>query len=89
MADVKKSEIVEAVTVSAKPTDTAVEYGKIIASMKKSREKISNDIEINDMRELIIKNTAELLAIRAIRDRKLREKISKTQMIMNKFKKIL
>jgi hypothetical protein len=87
MTDAKKTEIVE--TVQVKPSDTPAEYGKLIVQLKKSKEKISRDIEVPECNELIIRNTAELVAVRAIRDQKIRGKISQTQMIMNKFKKVI
>jgi hypothetical protein len=91
MADTNKSEIVE--TVPAKQiVDQAAEkaeYTKLIVSIKKSKEKITRDIKVEDSRELVIRNTAELVAVRAIRDKKNSGKIKKTQSVLNKFKKLV
>lgn len=83
MSDTKKSEVVE-----TKTTDVAVENGKLICQIRKAKEKISRDLEVTPS-ELVIRNTAELVAIRAIRDTKNREKIGKTQRLMSKFRGFL
>ena len=70
-------------------SDSSLEYGKLIQKMKKAKEKISTDIEIADMSELIIKNVSELMAVRAIRDKKLKEKRNSTQSLLNKFRSVL
>jgi hypothetical protein len=85
--ETKKPEIVE--SAPAKPSDIAIENGKLVALINKAKEKISHDIEIKDRRELVIRNTAELVAVRAIRDQRNHEKIGKTQRLLNKFKSVL
>lgn len=81
------TQIVEKVTI--KQMDNPQEYGRVIAAIRKSKEKITRDIEINALEELVIRNTAELIAIRAIRNKKNKEKITKTQRVMNKFKNLV
>jgi hypothetical protein len=83
----QKAEIVERVTI--KTQGDATEYSRVISGVKKSKDKIIRDIEITDITELVVRNVAELVAVRAIRDKKNREKISKTQSIINKFKSLV
>lgn len=89
MADTNKTEVEIVTSKPVADNNERVEYGKLIVQIKKSKEKISHDVEIADMRELVVRNTAELLALRAIRDKRTHDKVSKTQLLMKKFKTVL
>lgn len=84
MSDSKKNDVVETKTI-----DVARENGRLVSQLRKACDKITRDIVVDNPAELIIRNTEELVAIRAIRDSKQREKLAKTQKMLNKFKSVL
>ncbi|MEO0236616.1 MAG: hypothetical protein ABIN35_00085 [candidate division WOR-3 bacterium] len=88
MSETPAAEIVEKISIKTN-TDTPQDYGKVIMQIRKSRDKISKDINLQCLEELVIRNVEELIAVRAIREKKMKEKNSKTQKVMSKFRKLI
>lgn len=83
-----KPEVVDAVQVKT-TTDKNEEYKQIVLQAKKAADKIAKVMDRPEMVELIAANMEELLALRALREKKIKVKMAEVQSTMKKFEKMM